>query len=189
VTLQPPELALASGGYDINRGPNSCKHEGWTAERKALAGRLWNDGLSASQIAKRLGGVSRNAVIGIIHRSKLSTRKKAERPTVFTPYAGSSTRRTGPTVRAQHTGRPVATSRLKPPTPIKADPEPINYENARAWTERRFGECAFPIGQGADLLSCCAPTERTYCKACERVMFKPEQPSKSKTMRIARWAA
>lgn len=36
----------------------------WTADREALLKILWAQGLSASEIAKRLGGVSRNAVIG-----------------------------------------------------------------------------------------------------------------------------
>lgn len=42
----------------------------WTDERRALVTKLWADGSSASQIAKELGGVSRNAVIGVIHRMK-----------------------------------------------------------------------------------------------------------------------
>jgi hypothetical protein len=37
------------------------------------------DGLSASQIAAQLGGVSRNAVIGKVHRLKLSGRAKSVR--------------------------------------------------------------------------------------------------------------
>lgn len=36
---------------------------GWTPDREALLKILWTQGLSANQIAKRLGGVSRNAVI------------------------------------------------------------------------------------------------------------------------------
>jgi GcrA cell cycle regulator len=41
---------------------------GWTDERVELLKKLWADGLSASQIAARLGGVTRNAVIGKVHR-------------------------------------------------------------------------------------------------------------------------
>lgn len=52
----------------------------WTEERTNLAVTLWNDGLSASQIAKRLGGVSRNAVIGKVHRLGLSARAAPSRP-------------------------------------------------------------------------------------------------------------
>ncbi|MCB1513625.1 MAG: GcrA cell cycle regulator, partial [Hyphomicrobiaceae bacterium] len=40
----------------------------WTDERVELLKKLWSEGLSASQIASRIGGVSRNAVIGKVHR-------------------------------------------------------------------------------------------------------------------------
>ncbi len=46
----------------------------WTDERVEALRRLWAEGLSASQIAAQLGGVSRNAVIGKVHRLKLSGR-------------------------------------------------------------------------------------------------------------------
>ncbi|OPB32502.1 MULTISPECIES: GcrA family cell cycle regulator [unclassified Bartonella] len=49
---------------------------GWTCERVELLKRLWSEGLSASQIAVQLGGVSRNAVIGKVHRLKLPGRGK-----------------------------------------------------------------------------------------------------------------
>jgi len=41
---------------------------GWTEERVAELKKLWAEGHSASQIAKRLGSVTRNAVIGKVHR-------------------------------------------------------------------------------------------------------------------------
>ncbi len=48
----------------------------WTDERVAILSKLWADGLSASQIAAELGGVTRNAVIGKVHRLGLSGRAK-----------------------------------------------------------------------------------------------------------------
>ncbi|MEH3119101.1 MAG: GcrA cell cycle regulator [Methylorubrum populi] len=48
----------------------------WTDERVELLRRLWDDGLSASQIALQIGGVSRNAVIGKVHRLGLAGRVK-----------------------------------------------------------------------------------------------------------------
>ena len=44
----------------------------WTDDRVELLKKLWNDGLSASQIAAELGGISRNSVIGKVHRLGLS---------------------------------------------------------------------------------------------------------------------
>jgi GcrA cell cycle regulator len=46
----------------------------WTDDRVALLKRLWGEGKTAAEIAKELGGVTRNAVIGKAHRLKLSNR-------------------------------------------------------------------------------------------------------------------
>ncbi|MGC0224468.1 GcrA family cell cycle regulator [Pseudooceanicola nitratireducens] len=46
----------------------------WTDERVELLKKMWTEGQSASQIAKELGGVTRNAVIGKVHRLGLSNR-------------------------------------------------------------------------------------------------------------------
>jgi GcrA cell cycle regulator len=53
----------------------------WTDERVELLRKLWLDGLSASRIAAELdGGVTRNAVIGKVHRLGLSGRDKGAMP-------------------------------------------------------------------------------------------------------------
>jgi GcrA cell cycle regulator len=49
----------------------------WTDERVELLKKMWSEGQSASQIAKELGGVTRNAVIGKVHRLGLSNRAGA----------------------------------------------------------------------------------------------------------------
>jgi GcrA cell cycle regulator len=46
----------------------------WTDERVEQLKKEWDLGLSASQIARRIGGVSRSAVIGKVHRLGLSGR-------------------------------------------------------------------------------------------------------------------
>jgi len=46
----------------------------WTDDRVELLKKMWGEGQSASQIAKELGGVTRNAVIGKVHRLGLSNR-------------------------------------------------------------------------------------------------------------------
>lgn len=47
----------------------------WTDERTDRLERLWNDGLSASRIAERMGGITRNAVIAKANRMKLKPRR------------------------------------------------------------------------------------------------------------------
>lgn len=53
----------------------------WNDERIDLLKKLWGEGLSASQIAGRLGGVSRNAVVGKVHRLGLAGRATTSRKT------------------------------------------------------------------------------------------------------------
>src|SRR5271155_410134 len=46
----------------------------WTEQKIQMLKDMWGHGYSASEIAKRLGGLTRNAVIGKAHRLKLSSR-------------------------------------------------------------------------------------------------------------------
>lgn len=50
--------------------------EPWTEERVKRLRELWRDGRSATEIANELGGVSRNAVIGKIHRLEGKGRRR-----------------------------------------------------------------------------------------------------------------
>ena len=60
----------------------------WTDERVELLKKMWGEGQSASQIAKELGGVTRNAVIGKVHRLGLSNRAgPTPAPATATPGA------------------------------------------------------------------------------------------------------
>lgn len=67
----------------------------WTEERVAKAEKLWREGLSASQIAAAVRGVSRNAVLGMMNRERgrfpkrrdphASNKPRAERPKAAKP--------------------------------------------------------------------------------------------------------
>lgn len=95
---------------------------GWTDERVELLKKLWMEGLSASQIAGVLGeGVTRNAVIGKVHRLKLSGRAKpassaprartAPRPAarrVASPSAGRSSMGGGASLGSMMKSRPMS---------------------------------------------------------------------------------
>ena len=53
----------------------------WTDDRVEVLKKMWGEGKSASQIAKELGGVTRNAVIGKVHRLGLSNRATTSKAT------------------------------------------------------------------------------------------------------------
>ncbi len=52
----------------------------WNEERTATLRKLWLEGMSASQVARQLGGVSRSAVIGKVHRLGITVRDIPSRP-------------------------------------------------------------------------------------------------------------
>ncbi|HEX7655620.1 MAG TPA: GcrA family cell cycle regulator, partial [Sphingomonas sp.] len=52
----------------------------WTDERIDTLKTMWENGMTASQIAEKLGGVSRNAVIGKAHRLGLQSRPSPVKP-------------------------------------------------------------------------------------------------------------
>ena len=81
----------------------------WTDERVELLRQLWLDGKSASQISAALGaGLTRNAVIGKVHRLGLAGRAKAASPS---PAIGAQPRiATAPRRQATAAVRPAATS-------------------------------------------------------------------------------
>ena len=94
----------------------------WTEDRVETLKKLWADGLSASQIAKQLGGVTRNAVIGKVHRLGLSGRAAPSRPArrpaprPAPRPAAAETVRTRPRRCAERPGpRPRTTRRSAPP--------------------------------------------------------------------------
>ena len=93
----------------------------WTDERIDNLKAMWDKGMTASQIAEELGGVSRNAVIGKAHRLGLQARPspvKANEP-VAPPVAAQP-------VAAEPVEPPVATVK---PAPKPAEPAPIRLSS------------------------------------------------------------
>lgn len=83
----------------------------WTDERVETLKKMWGEGQSASQIAKELGGVTRNAVIGKVHRLGLSNR------------ATSGASKAEPKAKAAPKAEPKAKAPAKTPAPeLKTEP-------------------------------------------------------------------
>lgn len=87
----------------------------WTDERVERLKTLWAEGLSASQIAAELGSVTRNAVIGKVHRLGLSGRAKPQVQAARPAAAAAAV----PRVKSPAPPRPVA-----PVAPVAARPAP-----------------------------------------------------------------
>ncbi len=90
----------------------------WTDERVETLKKMWAEGQSASQIAKELGGVTRNAVIGKVHRLGLSNR---------VGNGKDEAEDDAPVVAAKP--EPAARPAPEPrPEPVAASPEPAPVE-------------------------------------------------------------
>ncbi|MGO4907286.1 GcrA family cell cycle regulator [Pseudorhodobacter sp. W20_MBD10_FR17] len=87
----------------------------WTDERVETLKKMWAEGQSASQIAKELGGVTRNAVIGKVHRLGLSNRA-----------TGTPTKEEEAPVapKVEPVAKPVETPRAAEPKPVAPAPRP-----------------------------------------------------------------
>jgi len=95
----------------------------WTEDRVEILTKLWAEGLSASQIAKQLGGVTRNAVIGKVHRLGLSGRAKPSNPSKKAARKTTTARaRVTRAPSAPRKPRPAVAAAPPPPPPIEAKP-------------------------------------------------------------------
>ena len=144
----------------------------WTDERIDLLKQLWGQGLTASQIAERLGGVNRNAVIGKAHRLGLSSRPSPIRGGVSTgpraPRKRSSVAAAAATVRPAMpaTSGAVTTQSAAPAEPVREPaPKPAPRRVATGGTKA----CMWPVGDPKEqnFHFCEAPAEpgRPYCAA------------------------
>ena len=149
---------------------------GWTDERVETLKKLWLDGLSASQIAKQLGGVTRNAVIGKVHRLGLSGRATPSKPqrTVF---------------KAPRPPRPVSSA----PSAPRRIAEPVSAQQPQAYrivdeapgtaTVLTLGAhmCKWPIGDPSlDNFTFCGRRsgEGPSCDHHAQVAYQPPQAKK-----------
>jgi GcrA cell cycle regulator len=157
----------------------------WTDERVDLLKKLWGDGLSASQIATEIGGgITRNAVIGKVHRLGLSGRGKAKAPPPARPKAKAVPAPSAPAPAP----RPAAI--VAPPPAalaIEAAPEPapvaVADEVGLPLSERvtimdlRESMCRWPMGDPTkpEFRFCGARsvTGLPYCSHHAQVAYQP----------------
>lgn len=144
----------------------------WTEDRVEILSKLWADGLSASQIAKQLGGVTRNAVIGKVHRLGLSGRVKTNRPTKRAARPVTAKARTTMPSAPRMPRRVIAA-----PTPIPIEAKKLpNGEFATIMTITDH-MCKWPLGDPAtsDFRFCGRGTDKAdpYCKAHSQLAYQP----------------
>ncbi|HMO28013.1 GcrA family cell cycle regulator [Enterovirga sp.] len=166
----------------------------WTDERVELLGKLWGEGLSASQIAALLGGgVTRNAVIGKVHRLGLSGRTKAGQPAPAARPAKARPPATAPAAPEPPRPRilaavPVAAlpAAFAPPSvpeaPPAAEAAEIPVSQRVSILELRETMCRWPLGdpQNPEFGFCGARTATglPYCLVHCRLAYQPASERK-----------
>ena len=147
---------------------------GWTEERVEMLKKLWADGLSASQIAAELGGITRNAVIGKVHRLGLSGRAKSPSSSAPRPRKPRSS-----------TMMRVPRAHIRGNTALAYDyavePEPelieIPVEQRKNLLQLNEATCHWPVGDpgSTDFFFCGGQANEgsPYCNYHSRVAYQP----------------
>jgi GcrA cell cycle regulator len=153
----------------------------WTDERVELLKKLWADGLSASRIAVELGGITRKAVIGKVHRLGLSGRAKTPSSSVSRPRKPRSSSHLFRSMRAAVRGNTALATR--PAYEYELEPEPELIENIIpigqrcSLVELNDEKCHWPIGDPgqADFFFCGgkAVMGMPYCGYHTRIAYQP----------------
>jgi len=157
----------------------------WTNERIEVVLRLWREGQSASLIAQQVGGTTRNAVLGKLHRMKIDTHRD-----VPTRRKKGGFRRSRKRARPSKPPVPAAVSALAAaladapiePLPVMTD-KPAPAGQRRTLLDLEAHHCRWPIGDvhDADFHFCGATKVAglSYCLAHARRAYQPPQPRRS----------
>jgi GcrA cell cycle regulator len=145
----------------------------WTEDRIAIACDLWKSGLSASAIARRMGGISRGSILGKLYRlGLLESRKKSAAERTRRKISAGAKRRwalASAGARAQRGATPPAL----PSKPLPPEP-PAPAARMIPLADLEAGDCRFPYGDGPFLFCGCARAPGLpYCATHARVAYQP----------------
>ena len=155
----------------------------WTDEVIEQLTKLWKEGVSASQIAIALGpDFTKNAVIGKVHRLKLSN--DSSRPA--RPKSSTSKPKSSGVSRTQRSkARTVARTTIDQFHASRLHEEPIpdlsfvlqdtvNFGSSAAILDLKTDTCKWPVGDplSQDFRFCNASCEGTYCTHHQTVAYR-----------------
>jgi GcrA cell cycle regulator len=154
----------------------------WNDERVELLKKLWAEGLSASQIAGRIGSVTRNAVIGKVHRLGLSGRATTTRMKSHRPRSRPAVNKRPPAKpRFTNVGNTALRALYQEAEPYVAPVEELVIPLAERRSIQTLDECScrWPIGDPQEAeFHFCGKTKVTglpYCEFHARRAFQPPQ--------------
>jgi GcrA cell cycle regulator len=158
----------------------------WSDERVELLRKLWSEGLSASQIAAELGGITRNAVIGKVHRLGLSGRAKATgaaAPRARKPMRPPGQHHPAPVGSQTRGNTALAPQPTAEPTQLPAyEPAPredvvVPMSERVTIMELKESMCRWPLGDPTSpefrFCGARAVTGLPYCPHHSRIAYQP----------------
>ncbi len=116
----------------------------WTDERVSILKKLWGEGHTAAEIAKQLGGVTRNAVIGKAHRLKLSNRVSPIQQNKKPANSNKTIERKKMVVKAKAANTPSV--QKKPSVDPIVESKPINKDDLYSLMDLQPRMCRWPSG-------------------------------------------
>lgn len=170
----------------------------WTDERIELLKKFWAEGLSCSQVAAELGHVTRNAVIGKIHRLGLERRGiKVSQAELFRREQRRQARNASRVIRQREQRQRHRFWEDKPMQELPPAPEPfvgslnILFNDLRDYSSSESNECRYVADGGPDYLACGTPTldGESYCAHCKGIVYvRPVNISAAERERRSRQA-
>jgi GcrA cell cycle regulator len=151
----------------------------WTDERVERLKKLWAEGLSASQIAAELGGITRNAVIGKVHRLGLAGRAKSPASAAPRPRKARASspmlRISRPSLRGNTALAQLCEAELESQPELADNVIPLGQR--RSLLELNDETCRWPIGDpGTPEFFFCGGqtiTSLPYCAYHSRIAYQP----------------
>lgn len=152
----------------------------WNDERTERARKLWREGYSASQIAGAIGGVTRNAVVGKMHRLGESGRVTPTRKVKPVQRSRPTPEQLAERARQQRLNqRPKGPLLIAEPLPEATEELFIPLDQRKGVLDLEANDCRWPVGdpQHADFHFCGRPKHAAfvYCEFHARKAYQPPQ--------------
>lgn len=179
-TNQPPVPPAAP--IQDSKTPLKKTSPAWTDVRVEWLKKLWGDGLSASQIAVEMGDITRNAVIGKVHRLGLGKALTDEQRSHRQGARNRAGRPKRQVIRARKPGQPIEFA--APYIPAEVPPPDLQFlctlDDLGSNTARSGDsmKCRGPVGEpGTEGFRFCGSPDATmpgpYCDFHKRMFYQP----------------
>jgi GcrA cell cycle regulator len=168
------ERLSVSRGAVLKYQPREVRAGEWTDADLETLTVLWKGGSTATEIARRLPGRSRSAVLGKISRLGLkrdvalniiNQKANGARQAKITNSRIRPEKALKPKVERPTQPAKIVAVAPPPPPPLEPAVEPLvtmkpeffKPQQARPFMDRSMGQCAWPLTIGGELMACCDP--------------------------------